>query len=332
MQPVDYSIGLLPWIFLGGGVLVGFVAVLRLKAKTNGVLEPQAVADLALVRTDLEAQRDEYLARLAGRDVERVNQEDRDLLRLQTARVLQQLDALPSVESPTTPQDLPPASTQQEKGFWAQRPALTGALLGGGIVGLVATLIAIAMLEATPEDQMRPPSAGSAAPSSSENPSTMPGSANQPPLPPFLQQQVDQMLADLEERPEDIATRRRLAMTLLSADRTFDAYQQANIVLQTAPKDAEALYITGFVRYLMGQPKEAIALLEQAIGEQPEYSQAWLVKGLIELQLDQRSTAVATWERGLAASGGSEPRLEHLIREAKTSKTVEEILASPPPN
>ena len=138
------------------------------------------------------------------------------------------------------------------------------------------------------------------------------------------------MRATLEANPADLDTRRELALTLLSADRPFDAFQEANAILSQSPEHPQALYITGFVRYLMGQPNEAIAQFDRAIESSPTYSQAWLVKGLILLQVSERAQAIETWEQGLEAAGGSESRLEHLIAQAKTDKSVEEILANPP--
>ncbi len=330
MQTVDYSIGVLPWVFLAAGLLIGLLAVWRLRG------QPQASADLELKRADLAAERDELFAQLEGDTVEELSPDDRRRLELLAASTLKQLDsiggeaaegtaALSSTKTRTSSKQ-----ASRPSGFWARHPALAGALLGGGIVALVGVLIALAMEDAAPREEQASamqaaPANGGAAPVGAA-----PASASQPPLPPFVQQQVDGLRATIETEPNNLAARRELALTLLSADHPFDAFAEANLILSQAPEDPEALYITGFVRYLMGQPAEAIAQFDRAIASSPDYSQAWLVKGLIQLQVGERSQAIETWEAGLSAAGGNESRLSHLIAEARTDKTVEEILANPP--
>ena len=106
--------------------------------------------------------------------------------------------------------------------------------------------------------------------------------------------------------------------------------QEANQLLELSPQDPVAHYASGFVRYVMGQPQEALGHLEQAIQADPRYSQAFLVQGLILLQGGAREPAIRAWEQGLEASRGQDGRLEHLLRLARQGLSFEQILQTPP--
>jgi hypothetical protein len=56
------------------------------------------------------------------------------------------------------------------------------------------------------------------------------------------------------------------------------------------------------------------------------------MRGFIRLQLDDRDGAIASWEDGLAAAGGSDRNLEHLLRLVREGKSAEEIMSTPPPD
>ena len=324
MTPVDYSVGTLPWIFLGVGVILGLLLTWRLLRSTHVATETDA-ADLRLVRTDLEKQQAALLARLRGDSLEELGDDDRRQLELDAAQILRKLDELPSPEGRTAAHP-PEPSRQPPTGFWARHPALTGALLGGGAVALLAALVWFAVRDEGP----RPDGMMAPAPPPGAADTAAPGQASQPPLPPFLQQQVDGMRAALADNPDDLELRKNLALTLLGGEQFFDAFQEANTILQVRAEDPQALYVSGFVRFIMGQPSGAIEQFDRAIASDPTYSQPWLVKGLIQLQLQARETAIETWEAGDAASGGSDARLAKLIRDAKSGKSVEEILSAPP--
>ena len=337
MTPVDYSVGALPWLFLGIGAVLGLVLTWRLLRSPSGT-EPSPDADLRLLRTDLEKQKASLLARLRGDSMEELGDDDRRQLELDAARVMQRLDELPAVAAPSaaspSPSTKSSASTVaagQPTGFWARHPALAGALLGGGAVALVSALVWFAIRDEgpRPDGMMAPaPPPANAAGSASGG---APGQSSQPPLPPFLQQQVDGMRAELAANPDDLDLRKNLALTLLSGEQFFDAFQEANLILQTSPDDPQALYVSGFVRFIMGQSSDAIDQFDRAIESDATYSQPWLVKGLIQLQLQDREAAIETWQAGDLASGGSDARLARLIRDAQSGKSVEEILSAPPP-
>lgn len=328
MSPVDYSVGTLPWIFLGTGALLGLLLTWRLLRNPKTEMASDQ-ADARLIRADLEKQQASLLARLRGDSLEELGEDDRRQLELDAARILRRLDELPAASAPvaapyeeTTTPSPPPA------GFWARHPALAGALLGGGAVALLGALIWFAIRDEGPRpDGMM----GPAAPGPSSGTTDAPGQASQPPLPPFLQQQVDGMRTALADTPDDLELRKSLALTLLSGEQFFDAFQEANAILQIRADDPQALYVSGFVRFIMGQSSGAIEMFDQAIASDPTYTQPWLVKGLIQLQLQDREAAIETWEAGDIASGSSDTRLARLVRDARSGKSVEEILSAPPP-
>jgi hypothetical protein len=80
----------------------------------------------------------------------------------------------------------------------------------------------------------------------------------------------------------------------------------------------------------MGQDSTAIELLDRAIGAEPGFVSARLVRGLARLRLDQRDAAVEDWRAGLEAAGGEHEGLERLLTMAASGASAEEILGSPP--
>ena len=82
----------------------------------------------------------------------------------------------------------------------------------------------------------------------------------------------------------------------------------------------------------MGQPQEALALLDRAVANQPGHVQAGLIRGIVKLQLGDREGAIESWETAAEGSPQSDPRLEHLLQLAREGKSTEEILTSRPPS
>jgi tetratricopeptide (TPR) repeat protein len=122
-----------------------------------------------------------------------------------------------------------------------------------------------------------------------------------------------------------------LADLLLAHGQMFGAFQQARALLEANPRDPTAHYVSAVVRYTMGQLDVALEHLDAALLAEPTFTQAALIKGILLLQTEDREGAVASWQQGLAASGGNDPRLEHLLGLAAAGLSSEEILSRPPP-
>jgi tetratricopeptide (TPR) repeat protein len=327
------ALGELPLLVLGLGLLAGGVIALVLSRSARS--KAPARSDLDLRIEDLEAQRDELYAKLRGSEGSLLAAADRNELELAAARVLRDLDSLHEKRR----QHAPPAPVAREapdvgatagRSWSSRHPALAGALLGGGGVALVALLLFWAQRDAVPAPQQ--PMQAQQAPMQGQAPNAGGGmDRGQPGLPPQVAAQVQSLRDRLAQSPEDLAARRDLAQLLMAHEQFFDAFQEAQQILAQAPEDPFGNYVAGIVRYTMGQPMEALDLLDRALGADPAFTQASLMRGFIRLQLDDRDGAIESWEQGLAAAGGADRTLEHLLRLAREGKSAEEIMSTPPP-
>ncbi|MEM1247736.1 MAG: hypothetical protein AAGA81_09625 [Acidobacteriota bacterium] len=302
---------------MAGGLLVGLVVAWR----TMGTSPPEASGD-DLELSDLTQQRDEIYAELRNLGPD-ASESDRKALEVRAADTLRRLEKL-EASAPKPAKAKPAKADPAPRGFVAKHPLLSGALLGGGMVGLVALLIFWAQGDAKP----RPEEPSQAPPMQSQAGEEF--DRGEPELPPQLQAIIDEMLARLEENPEDLETRKSLLTLLLENAQFFQAFGQAREILSRNADDPDGLYAVGLVRYTMGQPAEALESLQAALTSDPAYVQASLIKGIIELQIGDRETAVTTWKTGIESSG-PDARLEHLLRLEAEGKTTQEILNTPPP-
>jgi Flp pilus assembly protein TadD len=192
-------------------------------------------------------------------------------------------------------------------------------------VGLVALLVFWAQRDArpAPATDQAPPMTSGGAPSAAER--------GEAPLPLQVAAEVAAMRDRVAASPDDVGLRRSLAELLLSHGQFFDAFGEARQLLERAPEDAVGHYVSGVVRYTMGDPETALRHFGSARATEPGYTPAAIVEGIVLLQLGDRDGAVSAWSSGLSAAGGRDPRLEHLLRLAREGKSVEEILATPPP-
>jgi tetratricopeptide (TPR) repeat protein len=142
---------------------------------------------------------------------------------------------------------------------------------------------------------------------------------------------VNELESGLTGGPSDLASYRELAELYLASERFTEAFDAAAKALGIDPSDAPSLYVQGVVRYMMGQPGEAIDLLDRSLASDPSNTQAASLKGLFLIQMEDRVGALDTWETALEAAGGSDAQLEHLIGLTREGRSVEEILNSPPP-
>jgi tetratricopeptide (TPR) repeat protein len=311
-------------LVLAIGLAGGALAAWLLARKTP---KPGGARDRELRRADLETRRDELFARLRGGDGLPLSAPDRAQLELVAARVLRELDSLDQERSarsaPTREREAAPAASPG-RGLAARHPLVAGAALGGGMVALVALLIFWAQSDARPAP-VEPASGPMSAAAGDGG-----FDRGEPQLPPEVAEQVAAMQAEIA-RTGDLDVQRDLAQILLAHGQFFEAFQLARTLLEAAPQDPTGHYVSAVVRYTMGQPAEALQHLDTALLAEPEFVQAALVRGIILLQADDREQAIASWQRGLEAAGGQEPRLEHLLRLAREGRSPEEILATPPP-
>ncbi len=317
--------GSLPVWILGAGLVLGVALVWRM------LRSAPATTNDALVLSDLKKQRDETYTALRdlAPDAPAADREALELRAAQTLRQLEELGGKTAVAAPAA--DPEPAAAAPARGgdLISRHPLLAGTFLGGGMVGLVAILIFWAQGDARPDPnaaaaQQAPPARGPMQGGGGEI------DRGEPPLSPQVQGLVDDLRARIDASPDDLDLRRSLAQILLENSQFFQAFGEAQEILARAPDDSDGLYISGLVRYTMGQPQDALELLNAALTSNPASVQASLIKGMIELQVGQRDAALSTWEGAQAASGG-DYRLEHLLSLTRAGKSTQEILNTPPP-
>jgi len=270
-----------------------------------------------LQRADLVNRREDLVARLKQAGLEPA---DRQRLQVSTARVLKELDEVEEAIAGIGPQG---RARRQEaapagRAFVQAHPLLSGVLLGGGVVGLVAALVIWAQTDARPDPRAEQQMAQGGGETDFRG---------QQPLPPELASRAEALQRQIEADPSDLDAMRSLMQLMLTGGRAFDAFQTAQQALEIAPEDPDAHFVSGIVRLQMGQTQVALDALDRSLRSDPGHEQAALMRGLLLLQLGDRDGAIATWESANAARAS--PRLEQVTTMAREGKTVDEIVNSP---
>jgi len=270
-----------------------------------------------LQRADLVNRREDLVARLKQAGLEPA---DRQRLQVSTARVLKELDEVEEAIAGIGPQG---RARRQEaapagRAFVQAHPLLSGVLLGGGVVGLVAALVIWAQTDARPDPQAEQQMAQGGGETDFRG---------QQPLPPELASRAEALQRQIEADPSDLDAMRSLMQLMLTGGRAFDAFQTAQQALEIAPEDPDAHFVSGIVRLQMGQTQVALDALDRSLRSDPGHEQAALMRGLLLLQLGDRDGAIATWESANAARAS--PRLEQVTAMAREGRTFDEIVNNP---
>jgi len=262
-------------------------------------------------------RREDLVARLKQAGLEPA---DRQRLQVSTARVLKELDEVEEAIAGIGPQG---RARRQEaapagRAFVQAHPLLSGVLLGGGVVGLVAALVIWAQTDARPDPRAEQQMAQGGGETDFRG---------QQPLPPELASRAEALQRQIEADPSDLDAMRSLMQLMLTGGRAFDAFQTAQQALEIAPEDPDAHFVSGIVRLQMGQTQVALDSLDRSLRTDPGHEQAALMRGLLLLQLGDRDGAIATWESANAARAS--PRLEQVTAMAREGRTFDEIVNNP---
>ncbi len=275
-------------------------------------------AALELQQADLLSRREDLLGRLSQRELEPA---DRRRLQVSTARVLKELDEVGEVLATIAPGGGPgKAAAPVGRAFVQAHPLLSGVLLGGGVVGLVAALVIWAQTDARPDPEAQQMADQQAAAGGADF-------RGQAPPGPEMARQAEDLRRQIEAEPTNIDLHRALTQLLLTNNRPFDAFQQAQRILEIDPEDPDGNYVSGIVRLTMGQTDIALNALSRSLRSDPGHEQAAMMRGLILLQLGDRDGATATWETAHEARAST--RLQQLIGMAREGKTFQEIVNTP---
>ena len=341
-------------IVLGVGSLLGIFIAWRLrpapapasgpKKKAHKAQDDAAAArlhDMHLQVKDLERRRGELYAALRGETEDgELDGHDRLETELAAARVLRDLERIRTELGEAEPRVQRAGSAADKavhdpidqgrssaalgapvapQGFLARHPLLVGFSFGAGMVTLVAVLIFWAIQDAKPDPMGGGASQamGGGAPGGGGMP------AEHPPIDTGgLSADVAAHITDLERRvntnPNDLGGRKELALLLLSHEQFLPAFQQAEAILGLRPEDPDGLYVEGVVRLTMGQAEEAIDRMDRVLAQFPDHVLALMVRGVSLMRIGDKDGAIATWERGLEAAGGSHPDIEFFIDQARS--------------
>ena len=274
-------------------------------------------AALELQRADLLSRREDLLGRLSQQGLEPA---DRRRLQVSTARVLKELDEVQEVLAAIAPSSgAQKAAAPGGRAFVQAHPLLSGVLLGGGVVGLVAALVVWAQSDAQPDPEAQQMADQQAADGADFR--------GQTPLGPEMARQAEELRRQIEADPTDLDLHRALTQLLLMNGRPFDAFQQAQRMLEIDPEDPDGRYVSGIVRLRMRQTDIALNELSRSLRSDPGHEQAAMMRGLLLMQLGDRDGATATWETANEARAST--RLQQLIAMAREGKTFQEIVNNP---
>lgn len=267
-------------------------------------------------------RREDLVARLKRAGLEPA---DRQRLQVSTARVLKELDEVEEAIAGIAPRDIAPDSSGRAgagapagRAFVQAHPLLSGALLGGGVVGLVAALVIWAQTDARPDPQAEQQMAQGGSETDFRG---------QRQLPPELASRAEELQRQIDADPSDLDAMRALMQLMLANGRAFDAFQMAGQALEIAPEDPDAHFVSGIVRLQMGQTQVALDSLDRSLRSDPGHEQAALMRGLLLLQIGDRDGAIATWES--ANEARASPRLEEVAAMAREGRTFDEIVNDP---
>ena len=308
------------------GVIVGVMVIWRVIRSPRAATGTAEAERKRLRLADLEARRDSLVQQLRELDdtvsdktTEQVKAE-RDAIEREAAGVLRQLDqaygatvtaaadaARPSSKKKRVAErqaeNLVRAPRQAEV---AGRPALRGFLWGAGSVGALALLFWLATQSATPRDATKPVTGGAM--------STPPAGVT-----PQKDAQLSQLEASVERNPTDPETHLALARGYFERGDLVNVFKQAQIVLDRAPNNAQALAYQGLVRLAMGQAEAAVVTLKKAVGIDPQLVDGWVGLIYAYTRLGQKSEADAAFQEATRRRPDQAARLKQLMEQMRTA-------------
>ena len=304
-------------LVLAIGLAIGLAASAAVRRR--GRRDKPAKAETELRLRDLEARREDLYRRLRSPEL---NEGDRESLELAAAHTLRELEKLApkrSREKEPKPTAAPPTAPAAAPAGGIRHPALVGFVAGMALVLLVGWLVYLAVRDSGAATATQTTSG------SAEEPHPDSGS-----LPAEARRELEQLEAAAAAAPDDVLARKRLALARLDAGMYFEAFSDAEAILAGQPEDPDGLYIQGVVRLSMGRAQEALELLDRVLVRYPEHLRAMVYRGLALAQSGDTEQAIDTWEMALEMSGGSNPDIENLLRQARSQPPATTPATQPP--
>jgi cytochrome c-type biogenesis protein CcmH len=278
---------------LAAGLVLGALFYLFNKRKQASTLG----GDADLERKDLEAKRDALVQQLRDPSL---GADERTRLEVETAETLRKLDKY----GRGTPASAQPAAAS------TMNPTIKGFLWGAASIGALFGLGYFVMQQAKPRQEGEGLTGSISTP---QQQAPAQGNPQGAPNDPMLQR----LEAAVQAQPGNLQLRNDLAQAYLERNNLMAVFQQTKFVLEQSPEDSRALTFQGIVRMAMGEPAEAIKMLEHATRSDPKNLDGWVSLAWVYVQDNRMQDA----ERMIAEAAKQAPqdkaRLEQVFGQMK---------------
>ena len=268
-------------------------------------------------RSELERRKSELVEALRSLP-EGEAPERREKLEAEAVQVMRELDAAPGATEAIEPE------------VGGRRPMLIGFLLGSASTAVVAMLL-FAATDEWSKNRAAPGGVAAGGPMSAQSGGELPPDHPTADATAATSPEVARLQAAVEANPDDLASRRRLAIEMVSSNQLFEAFQQAQAILKVAPDDFDGRMVLGIVRLAMAGADDAAGHFDTAIAQHPDDPAGYLYRGLAEERRGNVDEAIQIWRRGLFVAGGQHADLEKLIAEAELRPAQTTPAATDPP-
>ena len=298
-------------VFLVAGAAIGGALALLLRRRT-GAEPAQDPAGSPLEIRDLEQKEASLLAQLEELDDTAAKYRPeayaarRRALEVAAAAGLKALES--SVAEARRRTDRAPGRTGRDERAAAPRAAaMRGFLWGAGTVAAVALLLVFVSRSAT----RRAPDG------------SLTGSVDRAGRADAAGAGEDDLQQRIRSHPEDIEARLALARLQVARADWMGVWEQTQKILELTPDNAEALSYQGLVRFTMGQPGEAVALLERAQTAAPDQMDSYAILSLVYAKTGRMDLAEATMRKAEERFPERRPMFEHMLDQLRGQARAE---------
>jgi tetratricopeptide (TPR) repeat protein len=260
---------------------------------------PVEVRDLAEKETTLLAQLEE-LDDTAGKYLPAEHARLRGALEREAAATLKAYEAS-LLAARRREAHLPGERSRGSAGQPRPATALRGFLWGAGSVAALALLLLLASQSTAPR-----------APRGS-----LTGAIDRPGAPDSAAGGADALRARVRAHPDDIEARLELTRLAVSGEDWTGVLEQTRRILELSPDNPEALSFQGLARFAMGQPQEAIALLQRAQAAAPDVIDPYALLSLVYARTGRMDLAEATMAQAAERFPDRRPMLAQMLAQLR---------------
>ena len=127
--------------------------------------------------------------------------------------------------------------------------------------------------------------------------------------------EVGALMQKLSQQPEDLPTLMALATQLAQGGNNDAAATFAERALKVDPRNADALYLLGYVRHEQGRNEEAISYMEQSIALRDNAAVRFSAGVICRYYLHDEERALEHWRKGIALPDVTDEERSHLQAE-----------------